>query len=328
MSEQQEQQGLAVYEEFRAQLGELEQWNSTQVFDYEDPVGNKEARSHIHKLRQTKGAVEKVRKAEKQEVLERGRRIDGEAREITERLDAMIAAHKAPLDAIEEREAMRQAHHERNLEHLRELGTPSNEPMSANDIRRRLHELEGVVVNEVWEEYEPEAAKLKAAGLETLAEWLQRQEKHEAEQAELERLRAEKAEREQAERDERIRQEAATRAQREAEERAEREREEAACREKEATERAERAERQAAEAAERGREEERRRHQEEQRAKEAQERQEREAEEARRRDVEHRNEVELRAVRSLIQYGFSEQVAGELVRLLKKGKIDHISINY
>ena len=57
---------VAAYQPFYAQLAELETNNARLVFDYESKKGNKEARSHVNTLRLTKGALERVRKAEKE----------------------------------------------------------------------------------------------------------------------------------------------------------------------------------------------------------------------------------------------------------------------
>lgn len=57
---------IVAYDPFRAQLAQLKEGNAKAVFNYRDPIGNKEARSHVYKLRQTKSAVDKVRKAEKE----------------------------------------------------------------------------------------------------------------------------------------------------------------------------------------------------------------------------------------------------------------------
>jgi len=56
---------VAAYTPFYAKLAALEKENSELVFSYEDPRGNKEARSHVYKLRQTKGALERKRKEAK-----------------------------------------------------------------------------------------------------------------------------------------------------------------------------------------------------------------------------------------------------------------------
>ena len=98
---------IACYSEFRAQLAQLKADNEAAVFDYADPAGNKEARSHIHKLRRTKTAVDAARKAEKDASLQYGRRVDSEAKEIITQIEDMIAVHESPIKEIEEREAAR-----------------------------------------------------------------------------------------------------------------------------------------------------------------------------------------------------------------------------
>src|SRR5690606_22027784 len=96
--------------------------------------------------------------------------------------------------------------------------------LSAADIKESIDNLEAHVIDARYEEFEPEAHRVKAASLTTLRLALAGREKYEAEQAELERLRAEAVQREQKEREERIAREAAEQAQREAEQRAQAER--------------------------------------------------------------------------------------------------------
>src|SRR3990167_3162589 len=110
---------IAVYDEFRAQLAELKEHNAKLLFDYEDPKGNEEARSHVYKLRRTKAAVDKARQAEKAASLEYGRRVDSEAKEIIGEIEAMIEVHVKPLAEIEEREKKRVARHTDKIEELR-----------------------------------------------------------------------------------------------------------------------------------------------------------------------------------------------------------------
>jgi hypothetical protein len=180
---------IAVYDEFRAQLAELRQHNGSVVFDYDDPQGNKEARSHIYKLRQTKAAVDRVRKAEKQASLDYGRMVDAQAKEIVTEIEGMIEVHQKPLDEIDQREKERQAKHEGRIAEMQELAMESNEDVSAAALRDRLKQLETYKLGEHWEEYEIEAARVKEAGIEALKRQIERREKYEAEQAELARLR-------------------------------------------------------------------------------------------------------------------------------------------
>ena len=165
---------IAVYAPFRAQLAELKAHNDTMVFDYEDPAGNKDARSHIHKLRMAKGAVESARKTEKAVSLEYGRQVDAQAREITDALDTMIAVHRAPLDVIEQREESRKSAHQERIERMRNLAAESNEDTTAAEFRRRLDELESYLLGDHWQEFELEAARAKEAGVSALRQQIER----------------------------------------------------------------------------------------------------------------------------------------------------------
>ena len=320
---------LAAYDEFRAQLGELKQHNDSVVFDYEDPNGNREARSHIYRLRQTKGAVEKVRKAEKATYLELGRQVDAQAKEIVGEIDAMIAVHQAPLDEIEQREKDRQAKHQARLDRMAAIATESNEDVTADTLKAALAELESYKLGPHWEEFEVEAARVKERGIESLKAQIARREQYEAEQAELARLRREKEERERREREEQIAKAAAERATREAEEKVAAEREAAARREQELQEAAERAEREKAEAEERA----------QRAAAEAEERVRREAEakaaqealDADRRAANKRRVAQInRTVREALRAaaGLSEDQATVIVTQIARGEIPHVQICY
>ena len=242
---------IAVYDEFRAQLAELKDHNGSLVFDYESPKGNRDARSHVYKLRQTKAAVEKARKDEKAASLEYGRRVDEQAKEISAEIEAMIEVHQRPLDEIEQREKDRQSKHLARLEQMRALATPSNEPLTVKQLRDRLADLESYALGAHWEEFEVDAARAKDEGVSALRSQIAAREKWEADQADLARLREEQVRREREEREARIAKEAEERATRQAEERAKAEREAGERRELELKLTAERAEREKVEAEQR-----------------------------------------------------------------------------
>lgn len=48
---------VTAYQPFYAELATLEEDNKKITFDYESKKGNAEARSHVYKLRQSKGAL-------------------------------------------------------------------------------------------------------------------------------------------------------------------------------------------------------------------------------------------------------------------------------
>lgn len=136
------QETIVAYDPFRSQLSELKTANSKVVFDYESEKGNKEARSHIYKLRQTKSAVDRVRKEQKDASLQYGRRVDAQAKEIITEIEEMIDIHQAPIDRIEQREKDRIAGHQEKMERLQSYLDPCHLEMSPDMINNYIHELE------------------------------------------------------------------------------------------------------------------------------------------------------------------------------------------
>ena len=268
---------LAVYSEFRKQLIRLKTDNAAAVFNYTTQEGSKEAKSHIYKLRKTKGAVEKARKEEKAESLRYGRLVDAEAKELAAEIDEMIEIHDKPLREFEEREADRVQTHKDHIDGMRQAVAqtehPDGRPMDAAEYLMSVKYIEELKIDELWEEFADEAAEVRDECLVIAKRRLSDRVQHEAEQAELARLRKEAKEREDREaaeaqarateeREERIRREGEERARKAAEEeataakeKAERERKEAADKEeseRKAVENRELELRLAAEKAERG----------------------------------------------------------------------------
>lgn len=332
---------IAAYSQFRSQLSKLSADNTALVFDYESPKGNKEARSHIFKLRQTKSAVEKVRKEEKAASLEYGRKVDAEAKEIITAIDAMIDVHAKPLEEIEERERVRVEAIRARIDEMREAVATNigGVLLSSEAMRDRLAEVKAVVIDDTFGEFIAEAAKVKDATIATMEATIADTEKREAEAAELERLRREAAEREQKERDERIRREAEERAKRESEAKARAELEQAEAKARQEREAAERRELELKLAAEKA---QREKAEAEQRAanaaKEAEERIKREADEQKRReeeetrkreaDKQHRAKINNAAMAALVQSGISESDAKLVVTMIAKGTVPGVSIRY
>lgn len=92
---------LVVFDEVTATLAGYKAENEKFVFDYADPEGEKQARSHIAKLRKVKTRISDIHKAAKADALVFGRKLDGKKRELIGEVEGMIAVHKDPLDAIE-----------------------------------------------------------------------------------------------------------------------------------------------------------------------------------------------------------------------------------
>ena len=67
-------------------IAELTEKYQGVIFDVEKPKGMQVARDARQDIRQPRYLIEKLRKAGKAPVLDLGRRLDGKAREMTERL--------------------------------------------------------------------------------------------------------------------------------------------------------------------------------------------------------------------------------------------------
>lgn len=101
---------LVVFNKTIADLAVYEEENKNLVFDYADEQGNKDARSHVYKLRKARSAFDKLRKDTKAEALAACKNIDSQAKVIREKFDAMVDVHEAPIKRIEaEEEAKKQA---------------------------------------------------------------------------------------------------------------------------------------------------------------------------------------------------------------------------
>ena len=202
---------IAAFSEFRSQLATLKHDNSKAVFNYTDPKGNKEARSHIYKLRQTKSAVDKVRKEQKQESLDYGRRVDQQAREISEEIEGMIQVHEEPLREIEVKEAARVAGIKERIAAMEAYA--HIDEFTSGDVKALLAGVEAFAIDDSLQEFQAEAAIIKDGARAAIAKMIESSEKREADQAELDRLRALAVEQQRKDHDAKIAQDARDQAQ-------------------------------------------------------------------------------------------------------------------
>lgn len=330
---------ITVYNEFRSQLAELQHANDTLVFDYESPKGNKDARSHIYKLRQTKAAVDKARKDEKAASLEYGKKVDAEAKEIITAIEKMIFVHQAPLDEIEAREAARKQRHIDAISRVKACGASSLQNWMITDISDligRHAQIEAEAITEsAFEEFTGQMAEAKDTALMQIREAIAHREKYDKQQAEIEAARLAAAEAARKQREEQIAREAADKAIKEAEDMVKAERDAAARKELELKLQAERAERQRLEA-------ERRQAEAEQRAREAEKKAiedarvkadleaKRNAEEAaaREADRKHAAKINNEILAALVRCGIDEQIAKKVISAIYNRSIPHVSIAY
>lgn len=91
---------LVVFDEVAATIAEWKAENEKLVFAYDTPDGEKDARSHIAKLRKVKTKVGEIHKEAKAESRAFGLRLDAKKNEYNGEMDEMIKFHKDPLDKI------------------------------------------------------------------------------------------------------------------------------------------------------------------------------------------------------------------------------------
>lgn len=143
--------------------------------------------------------------------------INNERKKFRDELDTLRDEVRKPLTEWEDKEKERVEKHKQNLLLFKELISEELIPSTSSAIKRVLERAEKITTGEEWEEFQTQAIKEKALLVDTFNERLEQRLQYEAEQAELQKLREEKAERDQEARDERIRAQAKAAAEREAE---------------------------------------------------------------------------------------------------------------
>lgn len=113
-------EALAVFSPVEAMIAEYAEENKTLVFDYRDPKGNKEARSHVFQLRKVKGKIADVHKQAKADALEVCRLLDGHKNKLIGKVEDMIAVHEEPIKQIEREEAEAEAERQRKIKEAEE----------------------------------------------------------------------------------------------------------------------------------------------------------------------------------------------------------------
>lgn len=120
--------------------------------------------------------------------------VDRERRRIREQLDALRDRARDPLTKWEEAEAARKAAMEARIASI-SVGALTTLSPSAT-LAQKIGEIEAIVVDETWAEFQDEAAFARDTTLATLRSILEGAQKRESDEAELAKLRAEAAERE------------------------------------------------------------------------------------------------------------------------------------
>jgi hypothetical protein len=133
------------------------------VFDYSTKAGNKEARSYVFAQRKLKSRIELARTDAKSYALAYGRKVDEQASELKDQVEALIKPHQDALDAITNAEADRVAGHREVIQTITKNGrVPFG--ASAESLAIQLRYANAVNIDGL-EEFKDEAA---AALLETI----------------------------------------------------------------------------------------------------------------------------------------------------------------
>ena len=199
-----EAEAITRWEALAHQIAQASQEAEGKVFHYRTPADNKAARSYIASLRRLKGNIERARKDAKAVHLERGREVDNTAKTLEGAVQGLIDPHQDELDKIAAEEKFRIAQHRAVLDRIAALPEGVTTGDEADDRLLLLASIDTTSLEEFRTAGEARHADAQTKLL-TLRDTLRQRE---ADQAELEALRAERAAREQADRDERIRQEA------------------------------------------------------------------------------------------------------------------------
>jgi hypothetical protein len=297
-------------------------------------TSRKQIASMARKVSESKVYLEAIGKALADEQKEIPKRIDATRRKVKEYLDALRDEVRQPLTDWENAEEARVAGHLAAIARIRDLAAGAG--LSVEALRQRLAEADSLIVSEAaCHEFTGDYDAAKTEAIAALTDLIAKQERADAERAELEALRKEKAQRDAAEA-ERQRIEREAEAKRQAELAAEAAKKAAAERaELEKTLAAERAKNEALAAnlaaqkeAERIATESAQRAAAEAAAKAKEEADERAAQAKREADTAHKGKVNRAAVAALVAGGIEESVAKAALKLIIQGKVPAVSISY
>lgn len=303
---------------------------AAHVPDVATEKGRKEIGSLAYKVTRTKTAIDAAGKKLNEEARAKINAVDASRRKIRDELDALAEQARQPLTEWEDAEKARQAKIKAAFNELHALiQTPAPMGASAECIADRIGEVESETYDAaLFGDRLVDIEAVRAQALQTLRATHERVRQHEADQAELARLRAEQEARERAAREAQEREEAkrieAERSEREAaESKAREERAAQVAREdveRAAAERVAKAEAEARAVREKAEREERER-------QEALERTRRE-EAARAADREHRGKIMAAAKEAIMAQGAGEASAKKIVLAIIAGEIPNVSLKF
>lgn len=292
--------------------------------------GRKQIASFAFKIAKSKTAIEEVGAELAKEAKELPKRIDANRKYIKDTLDAWRDEVRQPVTDWETAEEARVNFIKSELAELAAtIADPDWTTRSSECLRDRLRELGRLEVSDaVFAEYLGAAKELASRATTVLTERIAAAEKREAEAAELARLRAEAEERARKDREAEIARKAAEQAVFAAEAKAEAERLAAQKREDDLKAAAAKAEQDRKDAEQRAADAEKAAKEQAERDAKAKADAE-EAERLRREaDTAHRAKINREALAALVTGGIDETIAKQVLTLIIKREIPHVSISY
>ncbi len=193
---------ISQYEALQSDI-QIAKQAAVESFDYENPKGDKAARSYIAGLRKIRARIEASRKEAKAYALDYGRAVDAQAKALEAEILGLIEPHQQALDAIAQREKERVAAHEATMEMITStVQKGSEEGASSEDIASMIAWLHGIATDDM-EEFQEAADAEISNGLRLLnalcAAAVEREKREALEAAEAQRVAEEEAARRKAE---------------------------------------------------------------------------------------------------------------------------------
>lgn len=290
------------------------------VPDVSSLKGRKEVASLAAKIAKSKTYLDGLGKTYVAELKAVPKLVDAERKRMRDTLDDLKEKVRRPLTEWETAETARIEQHQRTLQNLIDVGDLATQEWATLPLENMKDSLTQVIteqINDSWEEYKQDAEKAYEEVVIKLSNAIQKREKHDAEQAELEELRRQKSEQEQKDRDEAMRKEGEDKAKRDAEAAiiaGEAEKASAELRAKEAEQRSE-ANAQAAVQAEKDR-------------AAAKVMADEEAAKNREANLQHRGRINRSIADDLVDLGVSVAISKKIVAAIAKSEIQFVSIQY
>lgn len=179
-------------------IADIRQQVSSIVPDVSTAKGRKEIASAAHKVSKSKTYIESIGKELADEQKKIPKLIDATRKRVKEELDKLRDEVRKPLSEWEEEQAAIEARKKAVLDQIRALGSPEH-GLSSAALAERIEQAEGFVLDQnALDDYYPLCAEAKIAAVHNLKSAHASAVQYEKDQAELEELRRMKAQQEAA----------------------------------------------------------------------------------------------------------------------------------